>query len=202
MVPFTLFTLASSRKSNVSFLSTIDNTSKSALLGFLCLYTFTISNQINGVEEDRINKPDRPIVSGRLSLESAITRYIVLLILCANYTLTLDAGFGAFVFMAAGALHNFSGLTNIGPFKDALATVILTSGLNSAWALGGGDSNIGTAWIICLAINLLFTISVQDLRDVAGDARTGRRTTPLLLGEPYGRRCPSNSPEIHIPDTY
>ncbi|KAJ8454853.1 hypothetical protein ONZ45_g19145 [Pleurotus djamor] len=35
------------------------------------IYFFNLSNQITGIEEDRINKPDRPIVTGKVSIEGA-----------------------------------------------------------------------------------------------------------------------------------
>ena len=42
--------------------------------------------------------------------------------------------------------------------------------------------------MICLAVNMLFTVSIQDLRDVIGDIASGRYTTPCILGKPYGKR--------------
>ncbi|OBT61853.1 hypothetical protein VE03_08824 [Pseudogymnoascus sp. 23342-1-I1] len=94
---------------------------------------------------------------------------------------------GAVTFMVLGALHNFTNISSFGPAKDFATTGILASGLYTAWVLGGGDERRGINWIICLSISLLFTISIQDLRDVIGDAASGRYTTPWMLGKPYDR---------------
>ncbi|KAF4631709.1 hypothetical protein G7Y89_g6420 [Cudoniella acicularis] len=187
VVPFSLFTIASSLESQESLSCLISNTAKSALLGFVLLYTFTISNQINGIEEDRLNKPDRPIVSGMVSLRGAYKRYILLTIGALIFARVMNVETGAFMFMAFGALHNFTAISSFGPTKDFVTTAVLTSGLYSAWELGSGTASRGVEWIICLAVNLVFSISIQNLRDVVGDAATGRHTTPLMLGKPYDR---------------
>lgn len=89
--------------------------------------------------------------------------------------------------MILGTLHNFTDISSFGPAKDFATTGILTSGLYTAWVLGEGDERRGIDWIACLSISLLFTISIQDLRDVIGDAASGRCTTPCMLGKPYGK---------------
>jgi 4-hydroxybenzoate polyprenyltransferase len=191
VVPFSLFTIASSLESQSSPASILSNVAKSATLAYMLLYTFTISNQINGIEEDRLNKPDRPIVSGRISLQAAYTRYVLLSIASLIYSRFMGVEEGAVMFMAFGAMHNFTELASFGPTKDLLTTAVLTSGLYSAWELRGGTTRRGLEWIIYLAFNLLFSISIQDLRDVIGDAATGRHTTPLMLGKPYGKPLPN-----------
>lgn len=187
VVPFSFFTIASSLEAGSSYETLLINTSKCTLLSFLLLYTFTISNQINGIEEDRINKPDRPIVSGRVSLQSAYARYGIFTLGCLLLAFSMGVEVGAITFMMLGALHNFTDISSFGPAKDFATTGILTSGLYTAWVLGGGDERRGINWIACLSITLLFTISIQDLRDVIGDAASGRYTTPCMLGKPYGK---------------
>ncbi|KFY92225.1 hypothetical protein V498_05100, partial [Pseudogymnoascus sp. VKM F-4517 (FW-2822)] len=178
VVPFSFFTIASSLEAGSSYKTLLINTSKCTLLSFLLLYAFTISNQINGIEEDRINKPDRPIVSGRVSLQSAYARYGIFTLGCLLLAFSMRVEVGAVIFMTLGALHNFTDISSFGPAKDLATTGILTSGLYTAWVLGGGDERRGINWIACLSITLLFTISIQDLRDVIGDAASGRYTTP------------------------
>ncbi|RDW91768.1 hypothetical protein BP5796_01162 [Coleophoma crateriformis] len=186
IVPFSLFTLASSLEAGLPLSSVVLNASKSALLSFLLLYTFTISNQLNGIEEDRLNKPDRPIVSGRVSISAAYTRYVIISVACLLLSYKMQAKLGATMFLICGAIHNFTSVSSFGPTKDLVTTATLVSGLYSGWELGRGNTKKGTEWISCLAVNLLFSISIQDLRDVVGDAATGRYTTPYILGKPYG----------------
>jgi 4-hydroxybenzoate polyprenyltransferase len=189
VVPFSFFTIASSLEAGSSYETLLINTGKCALLSFLLLYTFTISSQINGIEEDRINKFDRPIVSGRVSLQGAYARYGIFTLGCLLLAFVMGVEAGAMTFMVLGALHNFTDISSFGPTKDFTTTGGLASGLYSAWVLGGGDKRRGINWIACLSISLLFTISIQDLRDVIGDAASGRYTTPWMLGKPYGKFC-------------
>ncbi|MEU9096844.1 UbiA family prenyltransferase [Streptomyces sp. NPDC048361] len=42
-------------------------------------------------------------------------------------------------------------------------------------------------WVVTLAVSAFFLIPVQDLRDLHGDAATGRTTFPLAFGEPFTR---------------
>lgn len=90
------------------------------------------------------------------------------------------------MFLGFSALHHFTKLDTFGPLKDILITAVLTSGLFSAWSLGGVEAMKRQTWITCLAVNLLFRFSIQDLRDVTGDAAARRRTTPLLVDKTYG----------------
>ncbi|KFY34498.1 hypothetical protein V494_06733 [Pseudogymnoascus sp. VKM F-4513 (FW-928)] len=189
VVPFSFFTIASSLEAGSSYETLLINTSKCALLSFLLLYTFTISNQINGIEEDKINKPDRPIISGRVTLQGAYARYGIFTLGCFLLAFAMGVEVGATTFMVLGALHNFTNISSFGPGKDSATTGILTSGLYTAWVLGGGDQRRGINWIACLSISLLFTISIQDLRDVIGDAASGRYTTPWMLDRVYIGIC-------------
>lgn len=189
VVPFSFFTIASSLEAGPSYETLLINTSKCAVLSFLLLYTFTKSNQINGIEEDRINKLNRPIVSGRVSLQGAYARYGVFTLGCLLLAFAMGVEAGTVTFMVLGDLHNFTDISSFGPAKDFTTTGGLTSGLYTAWVLGGGDKRRGINWIACLSISLLFTISIQHLGDVIGDAASGRYTTPWMLGKPYGKFC-------------
>lgn|GEM_PF-3715434 len=50
------------------------------------IYNFCLANQIVGVEEDGINKPDREVPSGRLSIQGAWLRWT-----CAMFAFPLVA---------------------------------------------------------------------------------------------------------------
>jgi 4-hydroxybenzoate polyprenyltransferase len=80
--PFSFFIITSSLSASSPYTTLLINTSKCTLLSFLVLYTFTISNQINGIEEDRIDKPDRPIVSGRVGFQGTYARYGIFTLGC------------------------------------------------------------------------------------------------------------------------
>ena len=48
---------------------------------FHYIYSFNLSNQYTGAEEDKINKPDRPILSGLVTVEGARFRWYVVTVL-------------------------------------------------------------------------------------------------------------------------
>ncbi|KAJ6526402.1 hypothetical protein B0H19DRAFT_1275758 [Mycena capillaripes] len=133
----------------------------------LLIYTFTSSNQISGVAEDRINKPDRPIPSGRISLRGAYGRWY--------------ASTGAFLILGAGE----------GVMPWTVLWVLLTiaqnfTGFGKHWFTRNAVFiSLGTLCIM-QPIGILF--QVQDFRDIVGDRATGRNTLPLALGERSSRR--------------
>ncbi|RDB18515.1 hypothetical protein Hypma_000227 [Hypsizygus marmoreus] len=79
IVPASIFTVGAMRSSNLSFPLLVS--SYTLLFSWLIsyVYFFNISNQITGLEEDRVNKPDRPIPSGMVTMEGAKLRWILAL---------------------------------------------------------------------------------------------------------------------------
>ncbi|KAJ5793292.1 uncharacterized protein N7503_009270 [Penicillium pulvis] len=53
----------------------------------------------------------------------------------------------------------------------------------ACWELGGSKSEFGWPWVKIIATWVFFTAPIQDFRDVPGDKASGRRTTPMLLGD-------------------
>lgn len=158
--------------------------SKEAFLyGFLYLYTFVVSNQITGVREDRVNKPDRPIASGAESLSAAKTRYWLLTALYLVLGHYLGATIWTLLWIGTTIAHNPLGFSNFGPTKDLCMGLGCIAQLKAAWTIGGAPAAMGWHWIKVIALYMLWPIPLQDLRDVPGDLAAGRRTTPILLGD-------------------
>lgn len=152
-------------------------------MGYLFLYSFVIGNQICGVEEDRVNKPDRPLAAGMSSLQAARVRWVVLTALYIVYGSYLDVGIWTIMWVSISIAHNFLSLGDFGPTKDLCVGLGCIAQLNAAWLIGGSPHDIGWTWIKVIATYVIFPISVQDLRDVPGDAAIGRRTMPIILGD-------------------
>ncbi|KAF8120602.1 hypothetical protein K438DRAFT_1794455 [Mycena galopus ATCC 62051] len=67
LIPGTIYTVAALRSlESVSMELVIQSLIRSLAYFLLYIYTFNLANQINGLDEDRVNKPDRPICSGRV----------------------------------------------------------------------------------------------------------------------------------------
>lgn len=150
------------------------------------LFTLDNQRQAGGIEEDRLNKPWRPIPAKRITPEQTF------------YTLLA---------MIPVAIV-FSALT--GPLRECLVLLFLNCWYNN-W--GGGDTNwfvrsflnglgfinygagalrlatqaqiseAGVQWLLVYGLVVLSTIQVQDLRDLEGDRARGRRTLPVIIGD-------------------
>ncbi|KIY53726.1 hypothetical protein FISHEDRAFT_32764 [Fistulina hepatica ATCC 64428] len=150
----------------------------------LHLITFEIKNQIDGVEEDRLSKPNRPIVSGRITLENAYRLYVVLgvfsVLMSVCYRLTVCS----LLYMALMLLYNECGLSRKWYFKSSIAAVAyFCYSWGTTVVLAAGRPMTSTAQIAFAVSGLIHVTSshAQDFRDRDGDAAMGRRTLPLIL---------------------
>ncbi|PWY67635.1 hypothetical protein BO94DRAFT_478734 [Aspergillus sclerotioniger CBS 115572] len=183
LLPVPEFTLASLLYRKAPREEMIPAIAMAFLYGFLYLYTFVVSNQITGVSEDKINKPDRPIASGAESLKAAKIRYWVLTALYLGFGHVLGVSEWALLWILTTIAHNPLGFSNFGPTKDLCMGLGCIAQLKAAWAIGGSPPDMGWEWIKVITLYMLWPIPLQDLRDVPGDLAAGRRTTPILLGD-------------------
>ncbi len=58
--------------------------------------------------------------------------------------------------------------------------------LMAAWTIGGAAPQMGWKWMKTITIIMSWAIPIQDLRDVPGDRKAGRWTTPMILGDMPG----------------
>src|SRR5260221_14441909 len=67
LLPILLFSLGAWHYAGGSLTEVVFILARSSLYAFMYTWTFCLSNQIAGIEEDRINKPDRPLASGAIT---------------------------------------------------------------------------------------------------------------------------------------
>lgn len=149
------------------------------------VYFFNLSNQITGVDEDRIDKPDRPIPAGIVTLDGARRRWILALsafLLVAAFKPILLPETISWVFTTA-----FLSLTSAGNHWFGKNCVAMTVG---AWSLLNGSWKAIAPWTpksqrfaIAVAVWAGLLVQIQDLRDIKGYAVVGRKTMPLVFGE-------------------
>ena len=149
-------------------------------------------NQIYDLEIDRINKPRRPLSSGRVSLREAwtftILAYLVALILA--WLVAPDGRHECFWIVLAGAI--FTVLYSVPPIRTkrlgiwANVTIAIPRGLLLKVA---GWSAVKTSlafepWFIggIFGLFLLGASTTKDFADMEGDAREGCKTRPILFG--------------------
>lgn len=164
-----------------------------AICYFFCyIYIFCLSNQIVGVEEDRINKPDRPIVTGLFSLHGAWIRLAIGMFIFP-VTAFLIGGSRLICLAIAWQLilviYNFGGMhqhwltKNLG-FITAGTFVLLAAAYEIAQ-----PNDLAPALGFILLISILFgvTLNLQDFRDEEGDRKAKRITLPIALGSIQAR---------------
>ena len=139
-------------------------------------------NDLMDIDVDRINRPLRPLPSGRLSLNAARMQSLLLALAgCAlAFWLSLWHGLIALAVVALLAIYSIS-LKHSLLWGNVLVAVVGAIAFPYG-ALAVGD--IGRSWIPAL-FAFLFHLGreiVKDIEDVAGDQIRGDRTLPLCWG--------------------
>ncbi|KAK0629346.1 UbiA prenyltransferase family [Bombardia bombarda] len=168
------------------------------LFNFYSLLLFDLGNQRSSlsVSEDRVNKPWRPIPSGRVTSQQA--RRAVLLVvspaaLCLNHVLGIWKE-GLLVQVLSWYYNELHG-SDEPLFREALIAFSYGVGNSTSLLLaidrprGNTISRRGHSWIAIISAVILTTMHVQDLKDQEGDRLRSRKTIPLLFGERFARRA-------------
>lgn len=161
-----------------------------ALVAVVAINAFSnVLNQICDLRLDRINKPERPLPSGRISLPLARRLLVPLLALAVASGFAVGSIFVMLVLAAAVSTVLYS----TPPFRlkrwawAAQASIALPRGLLPkvcgwlcvpALPLGTEPWAIGAVFFLFL----LGASATKDLSDVAGDRAEGCRTLPVLYG--------------------
>ena len=184
VVPAMLFVVAASRSS--------DNFDVLTLMGAaayfsLYVYTFAVSNQITGLPEDRLNKPDRPLPAGMTTIEGAWIRWSIGMLLFAGVGWILGVLEWALMWQLCFCLYNFAGFARHFVTKSLIMGLGVIAQLAAAWTIINPAPPVAWRWITGLAVIAFVFCNIQDLRDVAGDRTLRRRTMPLVYG--LSRSC-------------
>ena len=160
----------------------------------LAAIEFSIANQQlpASITEDTINKPWRPIPSGRINTESAkVLRWTIFAIgLCYSFSV---GGTYAFVTQTIiGFCYNdLRGSKNICLIRDILAATGLLSWLLGCTSVAAGPSSQYSVSELLTGISLIMavftTVAVQDFKDIEGDTASGRHTLQIMVGDNMAR---------------
>ncbi|KAG2073279.1 hypothetical protein BDR04DRAFT_1072943 [Suillus decipiens] len=167
-----------------------------SLLGFSCTFCwlwfqllhFNVSNQSYSADEDVLNKPWRPVPSGRISVKDCRSLRWGLMVFClsSSYLFCLNVAMTSGVYTMFLIMHEDFHLSNHPIFKNLCnAGGYATNELGSLLILSRGSPLDETSIkaLSCSALVILLTIHAQDFADVNGDRRSGRRTLPIVAPE-------------------
>ncbi|WP_338023855.1 UbiA family prenyltransferase [Archangium primigenium] len=183
VVPNLLFLLAAWSSIDGSVVQLASALSRGSAYFVLYVLTFCISNQLNGIEEDRINKPDRPIVRGDVSVQGAQTRLVVYSVLFCVVGWLSGALVWALVWQMVTHLHNAGGVARNWFGKDMSMCLGIIAALVPAWELITPMTPAAWLWVLTLAFSVFVLAPTQDLRDMEGDRLNQRKTLPVVMGE-------------------
>lgn len=165
------------------------------LWNWLNLFLFDLCNQsqTQSVIEDSVNKPWRAIPSRRISATQ--TRTLLLLVIPAVYlsTLTLGGTWESVTLMIGTWMYNDLGGADNGVIVRNLLNgfgyICYSSGsMKVATGFGQHDLNgTSTIWLAIIGGIIFTTLQMQDMADVHGDAKRGRKTVPLIYGDRFAR---------------
>jgi 4-hydroxybenzoate polyprenyltransferase len=155
---------------------------------WLCITTFCLSSQLVGIEEDRLNKPDRPLVVGLVTPAGAKWRWIVGMVCLTSFAVMTGTLLWALTWQIGCLIYDYAGGSKHWYGKTLLGGIGVTSEIGAAWQLVEPTMPaIVWRWIAVIGLYLITLMAVQDFRDIAGDRAVGRRTMPLVFGETRSR---------------
>ena len=146
-------------------------------------------NQAFDADIDRVNKPERPIPAGRVTVGAALRLGHVLAALALALGLLATPAFGACI--AVGVLctwiYSAPPLRTKASLVGALLTIAVPRGLLvpvAGWSLVVAPWTRTDPWALGVVIFLfvLGAAATKDFADVAGDRAHGCRTLPVVLG--------------------
>lgn len=157
------------------------------------LYFRAVIDFLYATDEDRKNKPHRPIVSGACTLEEAKKVFVIgaFIFLVTAYCLGVfpyAAWWVAEVVVVSEWVHN-------GWWKNFYSAFGFYLMLAASWLLGGQTFeksfllpfSTSALHIFSLPLKVFLTVWVQDFRDIEGDVAHERITTPVVFGEQKAR---------------
>jgi 4-hydroxybenzoate polyprenyltransferase len=160
------------------------------LLIWTNLLIFNISNQRtpSAVEEDALNKPHRPIPSGRISIDSARRVNLVLVPVVLALSWLSGVGTHTLILLAFQWMYNDLQGCDEGVL---LRNSLIAGGYGMYSYIGleillGSEHSLnskGYAWLAVVTLVMLATQHICDIKDAPGDALRGRRSAPIVLGD-------------------
>lgn len=147
-----------------------------------------IINDILDVEIDRINRPDRPLPAGKVTVKTATRLYIFSKMfgiffasLAGIIPALIAAGSSFIIFFYSYFLKNIPLVGNV--------TVSFFTGLVFIFGAStvGNYSNALFPFIFAFMINLIREV-VKDVEDIEGDLAEGVRTFPVIFGVEPARK--------------
>ncbi|KAG1850694.1 UbiA prenyltransferase family [Suillus subluteus] len=182
LFPVTIFALVLSPRRNPLALS------RALCWVWFHLLQANVSNQTYSAHEDVVNKPWRPVPSGRISVRGCRALRWRLMVFCLGLSSlsSVNVLISSVLLTVVEIVHDDFGLSHHPVFKN-LCNVggYATFEIGATLVLSGESYLDGTSItaLTCSALVIFMTIHVQDFADANGDRMSGRRTLPIVAPE-------------------
>lgn len=162
----------------------------SILFNWCFTLVFDLSNQHGreSIEEDKLNKPWRPIPTGRATSDEARRAILVVAPVALALSYYLEVWTQGTVILILNWLYNdVKGGDEL--VRDPIISIAFSmfNSVSIQITAGRELSELGVVWTGMRSSVILTTMQVQDLKDQAGDKIRGRRTLPLFAGDRVSR---------------
>ncbi|MCJ1325726.1 hypothetical protein MMC10_002389 [Thelotrema lepadinum] len=165
------------------------------LWNWLNVFIFDLANQRleDSIVEDRVNKPWRPIPSGRLTALHATNLLLFSIPAIVLITWYLGGMEECVAMIVLTWMYNDLGGADQHYITQNVINAfgfVCYSSDSTKVAAGHGKWDIsqrGLVWLSLIWLIIFSTLQVQDMADVKGDAARGRKTLPLVQGQLTGR---------------
>ena len=144
-----------------------------------------VINDVYDVEIDKINKPERPLPSGKVKIKTAKTISFILFLVGTSLSILLNICAFIVAFLTAISLYYYA--KNLK--KDGVIGNIIVASTSSLSAFYGGLAYFEGSWIVRVFIPTLyiffFTLSrefIKGIEDIEGDKANGVKTLAISLG--------------------
>jgi 4-hydroxybenzoate polyprenyltransferase len=188
VVPATVFALAAAVRRPELLTSPsaiLSDVLLAVLHSILFLYVHCVSNQLVGIEEDKLSKPFRPLACGKITVAGGWARLISGHILFLLAAAPHGAVKLALMWQLTGTVLHQGGAHTNGLVKNFAVAVGSYVQLGSAWKIAsGGVLPPGVEfWMARLGWFFCILLPTQDFRDLEADTLVGRQTIPMLVSE-------------------
>ncbi|KAJ7441381.1 UbiA prenyltransferase family [Mycena galericulata] len=152
---------------------------------WLHLLQVDVSNQYRTTAEDTINRPWRPLPSGRISQESAAVMRWLLVPICVSSSIPFGAAGVVYASLGLTALliaHDEFGFDSHWLSKNiinSLGYMCFEFGATTIMNIHSQLDSIAVQSLVCSCLLILTTIHAQDFSDIDGDMALGRVTLPI-----------------------
>jgi hypothetical protein len=183
LAPALLFTLAAALHARLPAGGTLLRLLGSGALFVLFAYVFDASNQARGAEEDRLNKPRRPVPAGLATPGGLIRRFWLAMPLYTALGWCLGVLWWTVLWQVVVVYLNLLAVPRCYLwYKTPAMLVGTTAQLAAAWQIAAPLDATAVRWLVTLAALYVPALVFEDVRDMDGDRAAGRRTPALVLG--------------------